>query len=1202
MLVRNTRSRQSMSGLLPRMTCLVLLALFICPFMLRAQHSKRAGYQLLWRIEGPGITTPSYLFGTMHLQERRVFEFSDSVLLALRNAETFAMEVDMDSVMTYMLAPGGPLQDTVNYMRQLFTPQEYSFVDSLVKKKSGVTINQLNVKRLWFLERLLEDEDEVINKTAGSGAKAENIFLDGWLHQKATYLNKPVYSLEKVENQLSFMSAEVSALQKDIFLETIGYNSTDTDRPGDEEIFDARVSFLDSLVKIYHEGDPDKIYTMVGNWEDHGNGPGLHKRNIEMADNLAALVTRKSVFAAVGAAHLSGSGGIIALLKSKGFRVNPVTATFTGVARKERQRLDSVKGYTMNRMADGYSVLFPGVPMAYPIPGMNKSMYMGTADNEAAFALSMDLPHLGKSERELQDMLIENMAAQGKAVIQKTYPINYRNLPGTEAIMLQGKTPFYLRLFIRNNRAFVFMYAAENADSLARKEFFKSVRFYDIVRSASVYDTLKRPALGFSAVIPNDASYVKAEHKGEGRPVEAYSALDDANHVSYVVRVEKMKAGYYNLNDDAALEGIRYVLLRQDSTMQLIDSVTVKNDERSDYQLVYRHQSGYISRMHFISRGNIAYSILCTYDGNNPDSTYWKGFFNNFRILPLKATALTVPYQSPDSSFTVNGPAKFTVYGNDESSTEDWRDVYNVLDTTSYSTYIVTVNRYAAYIQGQPDSLMKAFLYPKDSAYIITSHNKSVVNGLTVYDTELKVAKTTLRCFRRIVVAGHTIFSLSAVVPEEVAGEGRAGQFFASFRPGKKVLADTLRLEDNKLGRFLHDLQGVDSTDYENALQHIYNMEIDSLNKPVVLRALRQPFPLDSTGFTRLRVLRSVTDYSQDSLLDVAVYLFHQLKDTNARINVLKFITALAPDTAIHTALRLALEIPENNHAFSNIFSYRGMNDTLFEKRLPEIITAAAQSGSILQHLVMSTYYDSLWIAPKFTQYKLDGLMPQLLALFERQVAALNAHRTDDEQLPLWKYRVRATGDILSAPGMNVPADQLFSRFLSDSIFQLRAMAARGLMNHSIKVSDKVIKSIVDDNSIAHTFIKTIYDDKQQAQIKRVLTQEIVNKAYVVSYLSDDDYDITDIEQITRIKVKYEKQPAVWLTLYRYRYDAEEGEWIYAFSGPQPADTKQFNLEPELYHRVENPEIIKNKKELNAEAVRAYKEYLEEQKAAAEEQ
>src|SRR5262245_34826207 len=53
---------------------------------------------MLWRISGKGLTKPSYLFGTIHLNDKRVFQLGDSVYYALENTEGFAGELDMNRV------------------------------------------------------------------------------------------------------------------------------------------------------------------------------------------------------------------------------------------------------------------------------------------------------------------------------------------------------------------------------------------------------------------------------------------------------------------------------------------------------------------------------------------------------------------------------------------------------------------------------------------------------------------------------------------------------------------------------------------------------------------------------------------------------------------------------------------------------------------------------------------------------------------------------------------------------------------------------------------------------------------------------------------------------------------------------------------------------------------------------------------------
>jgi uncharacterized protein YbaP (TraB family) len=52
------------------------------------------------------------------------------------------------------------------------------------------------------------------------------------------------------------------------------------------------------------------------------------KRNITMVDSMIELMSKKKTFVAVGAGHLAGDRGIIALLREKGYKLTPVPFEF----------------------------------------------------------------------------------------------------------------------------------------------------------------------------------------------------------------------------------------------------------------------------------------------------------------------------------------------------------------------------------------------------------------------------------------------------------------------------------------------------------------------------------------------------------------------------------------------------------------------------------------------------------------------------------------------------------------------------------------------------------------------------------------------------------------------------------------------------------------------------------------------------------
>ena len=51
--------------------------------------------QLLWEISGNGLKEKSYLFGTLHSNDKRIFDLSDSVYYALDKANLIILEANI---------------------------------------------------------------------------------------------------------------------------------------------------------------------------------------------------------------------------------------------------------------------------------------------------------------------------------------------------------------------------------------------------------------------------------------------------------------------------------------------------------------------------------------------------------------------------------------------------------------------------------------------------------------------------------------------------------------------------------------------------------------------------------------------------------------------------------------------------------------------------------------------------------------------------------------------------------------------------------------------------------------------------------------------------------------------------------------------------------------------------------------------------
>jgi hypothetical protein len=518
---------------------------------------------------------------------------------------------------------------------------------------------------------------------------------------------------------------------------------------------------------------------------------------------------------------------------------------------------------------------------------------------------------------------------------------------------------------------------------------------------------------------------------------------------------------------------------------------------------------------------------------------------------------------------------------------------YAAVDTMSYATYTAEVFKYNRYYYNEPDSLVEDFIHPADSLFSIISQQKTTLQGQPVYTTELQLRHTGLRCYRKAVVAGQTIYRLSAILPEEVALKGYGTQFLAAFQPGSREWADTLRLTQKKLPILLKDLQNQDATVFNNASEYLHNIDTDSTDKDLIMNTLTKPFPADTVlENVKLQLLSSLAHIAGDDAVHAAERLFSEATDTSLRIGLLYFLSELSLDSAIRTFLRLAPKIPEDNTDDINIFSSTLRNDSLYLKYMPAMIATAKKSRSFLQFFAAYTYKDSIWLSPQITQYGLDRLVPRLSELFEYQLKERSG--SDKDNLWVWKYRLFTTGRVLARPNMPAAAETIFQQLLTDTIMSLRAVGAFGLISRGIPVDDKILRNILADAEEGYSFITALDENKHLPQIRHLLSQEFIGRCYLSDYLSEDyDASTLDIEQVTRIKVEHEKQPAQWLILYRFK-TAESGNWEYVLNGPHPLNSKEFNTSPRLIHYITDERKWKDKRELAKEAAEAYERFLQE--------
>lgn len=267
--------------------------------------------QLLWEVSIKGKKEKSYIYGSFHSNDKRVFKLSDTVYYALNQAKTIVLETDIFSMFKDM--------DTrVQDFKILYDNQGNPYTGS--NKASTTSYG---------------NEDGMPQ------------FLDAFFQEYAYNSNKKFFPLEKVEEQLNLLK---------------GYN---LDRYSNID-FQSLVVSQENMIQVYLNGDIEKLdQLMKVNLSIY---KGLYdkmivNRNILMANHLDSLLRKETIFCAVGAGHLAGQKGIIELLKAKGYRLRVVNQSFSEVPTVAKQEVKSKNQYIYENDTLGLIINFAGKPV-----------------------------------------------------------------------------------------------------------------------------------------------------------------------------------------------------------------------------------------------------------------------------------------------------------------------------------------------------------------------------------------------------------------------------------------------------------------------------------------------------------------------------------------------------------------------------------------------------------------------------------------------------------------------------------------------------------------------------------------------------------------------------------------------------------------------------------------------------------------------
>jgi len=259
---------------------------------------------LLWEIKANDKSKPSYLFGTIHLICPTDFSLSDSLKSAIKKTDQVALEVDMDDPGMMATMMKSMNMSDGNELKKLVTEPEYEKLTKFYKDSVGVGIAMFEKVKPFVLMGPLFN---AVLACQPQSYEMSLVELAG--KQKAE-----VIGLETIEEQMALFDSIPYKNQVKIILTMI------------DSLPQARKEFKE-LVELYKSQKINDLYNMTLKSEfdlDGNEEVLLFARNQKWISRIQKIMTEKPTFFAVGAAHLGGERGVIALLRKEGYLVRAV--------------------------------------------------------------------------------------------------------------------------------------------------------------------------------------------------------------------------------------------------------------------------------------------------------------------------------------------------------------------------------------------------------------------------------------------------------------------------------------------------------------------------------------------------------------------------------------------------------------------------------------------------------------------------------------------------------------------------------------------------------------------------------------------------------------------------------------------------------------------------------------------------------------
>ncbi len=278
------------------------------------KESGRFSKGVLWKIEKDKEFV-GYLFGTIHMNDKRVDDIRKRVMGIFDEMNSFAME-SFPSDHYWNPYHGGQM------IKSDMTLPKGQTLEQLVGKDLYKRVEEVLLNLGLDKETILHMKPwAAMRSFAVKADEAEGLILDYELLDRAAAQRKELYQVESIEEFL----VTFYAMPQDVQIKLLEFTVNS---------YDQMRETIDRMLEAYLEEDLSKMYEISTDFipnepeNEHYRKTYLKHvvkdRNVVMEHYMRKPMREKKTFIAVGALHLYGDYGVLALMEQDGYQVTRI--------------------------------------------------------------------------------------------------------------------------------------------------------------------------------------------------------------------------------------------------------------------------------------------------------------------------------------------------------------------------------------------------------------------------------------------------------------------------------------------------------------------------------------------------------------------------------------------------------------------------------------------------------------------------------------------------------------------------------------------------------------------------------------------------------------------------------------------------------------------------------------------------------------